>query len=60
MELNDMIDDSRDYLLDYFGFKTLERAYLIRINKVIVERPQHMWLRVACGIHMNTTDIDTY
>ena len=43
----------RDYLLDYFGFKTLERAYLMKINGVIVERPQHMWMRVAIGIHGN-------
>ena len=42
---------SRDYLIDYFGFKTLERAYLMKTNKTIVERPQHMWLRVAIGIH---------
>ena len=41
----------RDYLLDYFGFKTLERAYLLKINKKVVERPQHMWMRVALGIH---------
>ena len=46
-------DYSRDYLLDYFGFKTLERAYLMRINGKIVERPQHMWMRVAIGIHGN-------
>ena len=44
-------DFDRDYLLDYFGFKTLERAYLLKINKVIVERPQHMWMRVSLGIH---------
>ena len=43
----------RDYLLDYFGFKTLERAYLMRIDKKIIERPQHMWMRVAIGIHGN-------
>ena len=42
---------SRDYLIDYFGFKTLERAYLMKTNKKVVERPQHMWLRVAIGIH---------
>ena len=41
----------RDFLLDYFGFKTLERAYLMKINGVIVERPQHMWMRVSLGIH---------
>ena len=50
-QLNQMIDDERDYLIDYFGFKTLERAYLFRVNNTIVERPQHMWMRVAVGIH---------
>ncbi len=49
--LNNMIVYDRDYLIDYFGFKTLERAYLMRLNDKIVERPQHMWLRVAIGIH---------
>jgi len=49
--LNSLIDYSRDYLFDYFGFKTLERAYLMKIGKKIIERPQHMWLRVALGIH---------
>jgi ribonucleoside-diphosphate reductase alpha chain len=49
--LEKMCDYSRDYLIDYFGFKTLERAYLMKIDKVTVERPQHMWLRVAIGIH---------
>lgn len=46
-----MIDYQRDYDIDYFGFKTLERAYLMRVNKKIVERPQHMWMRVSIGIH---------
>lgn len=46
-----ILDYSRDYLLDYFGFKTLERAYLLKISKKIIERPQHLWLRVAIGIH---------
>ena len=50
-KLNDYIDYSRDYLIDYFGFKTLERAYLLRKDNVIIERPQHMWMRVALGIH---------
>jgi ribonucleoside-diphosphate reductase alpha chain len=50
-QINEMIDHERDYLIDYFGFKTLERAYLFRINNIIVERPQHMWMRVAIGIH---------
>jgi len=49
--LEQMISYQRDYLIDYFGFKTLERSYLMRANGVIVERPQHMWMRVALGIH---------
>ena len=49
--INQIIDYKRDNLIDYFGFKTLERAYLMRINKIIVERPQQMWMRVAIGIH---------
>ena len=51
-----MIDYERDYYIDYFGFKTLERAYLLRINKVIVERPQQMWMRVAIGIHKDNME----
>jgi len=46
-----IIQHQRDYLIDYFGFKTLERSYLMRCNGIIVERPQHMWMRVAIGIH---------
>ena len=49
--LEQMIAHQRDYLIDYFGFKTLERSYLMRVNGAIVERPQHMWMRVALGIH---------
>jgi len=49
--INAMIDYERDYFFDYFGFKTLERAYLMRCNKVIVERPQHLIMRVAVTIH---------
>jgi ribonucleoside-diphosphate reductase alpha subunit len=49
--IESFFDYERDFLIDYFGFKTLERAYLMKINKVIVERPQHMWMRVAIGIH---------
>ena len=48
-----MFDFSRDYLIDYFGFKTLERAYLFKVADKILERPQHMWMRVAIGIHGN-------
>ena len=50
-ELKNMIDYERDYLFNYFGYKTLERAYLMKINGKIMERPQHMWLRVAICIH---------
>jgi len=50
-EFEKMIDYDRDYLIDYFGFKTLERAYLLRINGKVLERPQHMWMRVAICIH---------
>ena len=58
--LDAMILPANDFLLDYFGFKTLERAYLMRARKgsdrPIVETPQYMWLRVAVGIHAGTTD----
>ena len=50
-QLDELCNYSRDYLIDYFGFKTLERAYMMKINQKIVERPQHMWLRVSIGIH---------
>lgn len=46
-----IIDYERDYLIDYFGFKTLERAYLMKQDNVIKERIQHLWLRVAIQIH---------
>ena len=57
--LQQMIVEQRDYLIDYFGFKTLERSYLMRVNGVIVERPQHMWMRVALGIHSQRKDTQT-
>lgn len=57
-ELNTMIDYSRDYLIDYFGFKTLERAYLLKIEDKVLERPQHMWLRVSIAIHSNILNED--
>ena len=49
-------DYSRDYLIDYFGFKTLLQSYLIKQNDKVLERPQHMWLRVAIGIHGNNIE----
>ena len=61
-KINASIKYSRDHLLDYFGYKTLERAYLLRKNGELMERPQHMWMRVALGIHgYNIKDaIETY
>ena len=49
--LDNHIDYSRDFNYDYFGFKTLERSYLLKLNGVVAERPQHMLMRVAVGIH---------
>ena len=54
--LETFIDYKRDFLIDYFGFKTLEKSYLLRTGKNIVERPQHLWLRVAIGIHKDDLD----
>ena len=50
-KLENMMDYGRDFNIDFFGFKTLERAYLMRLNSKIIERPQHMWMRVSVGIH---------
>ncbi|KAJ8524693.1 hypothetical protein ON010_g16423 [Phytophthora cinnamomi] len=50
-ELNSAIIHDRDFEYDYFGFKTLERGYLFRVNGKVVERPQQMIMRVALGIH---------
>ena len=52
-KLNDVINYDRDFNFDYFGFKTLERAYLLKSNGKVIERPQHMIMRVALGIHGN-------
>ena len=50
-QLDALCDYTRDYLIDYFGFKTLERSYLMSIKKKIYERPQMMFLRLAISIH---------
>ena len=52
----------RDYNYDFFGFKTLEKSYLLKMHSKVVERPQHMLMRVAVGIHKNDIDaaIETY
>lgn len=49
--LDEAIQYERDYYYDFFGFKTLEKSYLNKLNGKIVERPQHLWMRVAVGIH---------
>jgi len=61
-KLDAAIDYQRDYNYDYFGFKTLERSYLMTLDGKIVERPQHMIMRVAIGIHQDDVDaaIETY
>ena len=51
--LDAMIRPENDFLLDYFGFKTLERSYLLKAGDKIQETPQYMWLRVAVGIHQS-------
>jgi len=62
----DLLDSSiiydRDFGYDYFGFKTLEKSYLLRVNGKVVERPQHMLMRVSVGIHKTDVDaaIETY
>jgi ribonucleoside-diphosphate reductase alpha chain len=56
-EINSMIDYSRDYIYDYFGFKTLERAYLIKIGNKIIERPQDMIMRVASFINKGNLEL---
>ncbi|KAL3042440.1 hypothetical protein OYC64_020388 [Pagothenia borchgrevinki] len=60
--LNSAIIFDRDFSYNFFGFKTLERSYLLRINGKVAERPQHMLMRVAVGIHKGDVDaaIETY
>ncbi len=60
--LDSSIIYDRDFSYDYFGFKTLERSYLMRLDNKVVERPQHMLMRVAVGIHMEDIQaaIETY
>ena len=55
-DFDNIIVNERDYLIDYFGFKTLERAYLMKYHGKAIERPQHLWLRVAIGIHGDNLD----
>lgn len=66
MDNKDRLDSTiiynRDFGYDYFGFKTLERSYLLKLNGQIAERPQHMLMRVSIGIHLNDLEsaIETY
>ena len=61
-KLDSTIIYNRDFNYDYFGFKTLERSYLLKINGAVAERPQHMLMRVSIGIHHDDLDsaIETY
>ena len=61
-ELDSAVIHSRDFHYDFFGFKTLERAYLLKLNGQIAERPQHMLMRVSVGIHKEDikSAIETY
>lgn len=69
--IDSRIDYNRDYLFDYFGYKTLERSYLLRLHeknsdgvfeRKIIERPQHLWMRCAISIHLDDIDqaLNTY
>ena len=60
--IDNKIDYNRDYLFDFFGFKTLEKSYLLKINGKIVERPQHLLMRTALAIHRNDLEkaFETY
>ena len=61
-KLDSSIIYNRDFGYDFFGFKTLERSYLLKLNGQIVERPQHMLMRVSIGIHLDDIDaaLETY
>ena len=60
--LDNYVDYDRDFNYDYFGFKTLERSYLLKLNGEVAERPQHMLMRVAVGIHHDNIEkaLETY
>ena len=61
-KLDSSIIYNRDFGYDFFGFKTLERSYLLKLNGNIVERPQHMLMRVSIGIHLDDIEsaLETY
>ena len=55
-EIESVINYNRDYDFDFFGFRTLEKSYLLRVNNVLIERPQDLYMRVAIHIHMDAND----
>lgn len=61
-KINKKLDYSRDFNYDYFGFKTLEKSYLLKNEGKIVERPQHLLMRCSLGIHLDDLDsaFETY
>lgn len=61
-QLNSSLVYDRDFMFEYFGFKTLQKSYLLKMHGKTVERPQHMWMRVACALHLNDVEraIETY
>ena len=61
-KIDNEIMENNDYKIDFFGFKTLQKSYLLRVNGVIIERPQHLFMRVALCIHRDNLDkaFETY
>ena len=61
-KINAKLNYSRDFNYDFFGFKTLERSYLLKVDGKIVERPQHMLMRCSLGIHLDDLEaaFETY
>ena len=55
--INEIINYDRDYNISYFGFKTLESAYLLKNNEIVIERPQHLFMRVAISMHQHNVDM---
>ncbi len=60
--INSEIDHSKDYEIDFFGFKTLEKSYLLRVDNIVIERPQYLFMRVALCIHRDNLEkaFETY
>ena len=59
-KIDELIDHSRDYSISYFGFNTLYKSYLLKLDKKPIERPQYLFMRVALGIHHNTKNSTNY